>query len=333
MIVVTGSIAFDYIMTFPGHFKDHFLADQIEHVSLSFLVDDMRVVRGGCAANIAYSLALLGERPYLLATAGRDGHEYREWLAERGIDVAGMHLCDDCYTASFFVNTDQDGNQIATFYSGAMGRAGLLSFHSFPDPRQIEWAIISPNDPGAMAQYTQECRELGIPFIYDPSQQVARCPGADLAAGAQGARILIVNEYEREIFSKKTGLDEAGILRLVETLIITRGKDGARIITPQGGRHVTYDIPAAPAAQRLDPTGVGDAFRAGLLKGLRAGLPWPIIGRIGSLAATHVLEDPGPQPCPYTRADFVARYERTFGPEPLVRQALLGEEWNVKREE
>ena len=323
MIVVTGSIAFDYIMTFPGHFKDHFLADQIEHVSLSFLVDDMRVVRGGCAANIAYSLALLGERPYLMATAGRDGNEYREWLKAHGVDVAGMHLCDDVFTASFFVNTDQDGNQIATFYSGAMGRAGILSFRDFPDPRAIEWAIISPNDPSAMAKYTQECRELGIPFIYDPSQQVARCPGEDLAAGTRGARILILNEYEPDLFSKKTGLDDDGILGLAETMIITRGKEGSRIITPEKGQRAVYDIPAAPAAQRLDPTGVGDAFRAGLLKGLRAGLPWPVIGRIGSLAATYVLEDPGPQPRPYAREEFVARYEALFGPEPLARGALL----------
>lgn len=329
MIVVTGSIAFDYIMTFPGRFKEHILPEQIEHISLSFLVDDMRVVRGGCAANIAYSLALLGERPYLMATAGRDGGEYREWLAAHGVDVTGMRLCDDCFTASFFVNTDQDGNQIATFYSGAMGRAGLLSFRNFPDPREVEWAIISPNDPGAMAKYAQECRELGIPFIYDPSQQVARCPGDDLAAGARGARILIVNEYEHDLFCRKTGLDEAGLFGLVETLIVTRGKEGSRIITPEGGRRVVYEIPAAPAHQRLDPTGVGDAFRAGLLKGLRAGLPWPVIGRIGSLAATYVLEDPGPQPQPYSREDFVRRYEQAFGPEPLVRRALLGDEGPV----
>lgn len=325
MIVVTGSIAFDYIMTFPGHFKHHILPEQIEHISLSFLVDELRVVRGGCAANIVYSLALLGERPYLLATAGCDAGEYRDWLGAHGVDVAGMQLCVDCFTASFFVNTDLDGNQIATFYTGAMARAGQLSFRDFPDPREVEWAIISPNDPGAMGKYAQECRELGIPFIYDPSQQVARCPGEELVAGARGARILIVNEYENELFRKKTGLDEDGIFGLVETLIITRGKDGSRILTAEGGRRAVYDIPAATAAQRLDPTGVGDAFRAGLLKGLRAGLPWPATGRVGSLAATYVLEDPGPQPKPYSLQDFLARYEREFGPDPAVSRALLGE--------
>jgi len=323
MIVVTGSIAFDYLMTFPGRFKEHILADQIEHISLSFLVDEMRVVRGGCAANIAYSLALLGERPYLMATAGCDGGEYRDWLAQHGVDVCGMYLCDDCFTASFFVNTDLDGNQIATFYSGAMGRAGRLSFYDFPDPRAIDWAIISPNDPGAMAKYARECRELDIPFVYDPSQQVARCPGEELAEGARGARILIVNEYEHDLFCRKTGLDDGGIFELVQTLIVTRGKEGSTIIATEKGRRVTHHIPAAPAARRLDPTGVGDAFRAGLLKGLRAGLPWPLSGRMAALAATYVLESQGPQPSPYTREEFIARYEKVFGAEPQVRRALL----------
>jgi len=324
MIVVTGSIAFDYLMTFPGRFKEHILPEQLDHISLSFLVDEMRVVRGGCAANIAYSLALLGERPYLMATVGCDGGEYRDWLAERGVDVSGMHLCADCFTASFFVNTDLDGNQIATFYSGAMGRAGILSFRDFPDPTVIGWTIISPNDPGAMAQYAQECRELGIPFVYDPSQQVARVGGEELAEGARGARILIVNEYEHDLFCKKTGLDDAGILGLAETLIVTRGREGSTIIAPQGGEWVTHAIPPVQVVDALDPTGVGDAFRAGLLKGLYAGLPWPVAGRMASLAAVYVLECPGPQPHPYTRQEFVARYEQAFGPEPVVREVLLG---------
>ncbi len=323
MIVVTGSIAFDYLMVFPGHFKDHILPDQLEHVSLSFLVDELNVVRGGCAANISYSLALLGERPYLLATAGRDGVEYRQWLADHGVDVAGMKICTDCFTASFFVSTDQDSNQIATFYTGAMAQARTLSFYDFPDPKQVEWAIISPNDPVGMDRYARECRELGIPFVYDPSQQVARVSGEELTAGARGARILIVNEYEYGVFRKKTGLDEDAILGQVQTLIVTRGKEGSAIITCEGDVRVRYDVPAAPAAQRLDPTGVGDAYRAGLLRGLRAGLPWPVIGRMASLAAVYVLECPGPQPSPYTREEFVQRYEAAFGEEPLLRKALL----------
>lgn len=325
MIVVTGSIAFDYLMVFPGFFKEHILPDQIEHISLSFLVDEMCVVRGGCAANISFNLALLGERPYLMATAGRDAVEYRDFLAARGVDVTGMRICEDCFTASFFVNTDLDGNQIATFYSGAMARADQLSFHDFVEPNRIEWAIISPNDPGAMIKYTQECRELGISFICDPSQQVARMSGEDLVYGARGADILIVNEYECELFAKKTGLDEEGVLGLVGTLIVTRGPEGSTIVTRARNGRITYQVPAAPADPVLDPTGVGDAYRAGILKGLRAGLPWPVTGRIAALAAVYVLEQPGPQPHPYTRQEFVDRYERVFGLEPAVRAAMLGE--------
>jgi adenosine kinase len=236
-----------------------------------------------------------------------------------------MHICEDCFTASFFVNTDLDGNQIATFYSGAMGRAGQLSFHDLTEPQQVEWAIISPNDPSAMAKYSRECRELGIPFIYDPGQQVARMGGEDLLACAEGASILIVNEYEYELFAVKTGLDEQGVYGLVETLIVTRGSQGSTITTRARNGRITYEVPSAPADPVLDPTGVGDAYRAGLLKGLRTGLSWPVTGRIAALAAVYVMEQPGPQPHPYTHQEFAERYEHVFGPEPAVRTALLGE--------
>lgn len=325
MVVVTGSISFDYLMVFPGRFREHILPDQLDHVSLSFLVDEMRKVRGGCAANIAYTLALLGERPLLMATAGADAVAYRRWLGDNGVDVSGLCICEDCFTASFFANTDTDGNQIASFYSGAMARARELSFHDLANPGQIEWAIISPNDPQAMAQYTEECRQLGIPFIYDPSQQVARVDGAELVYSARGARILVVNSYEYDIFRKKTGLDQEGIFDLVETLIVTRGREGSTIVTHEDGIRVQYDIPVSQATEALDPTGVGDAYRAGFLKGLCAGLPWPLTGRIAALAAVYVLECPGPQPRPYSREAFVNRYEKTFGPEPTLRTALLDE--------
>jgi adenosine kinase len=324
VIVVTGSVAFDYLMSFPGRFRDHILPEELDHVSLSFLVDDMRKVRGGCGANIAYSLALLGERPYLMATAGCDGAEYRDWLAAQGVDVSGLRLYDDCFTASFLVTTDLEGNQIATFYSGAMARARELSFYDLSDPAQVEWAIISPNDPCAMARYAEECRELGIPFIYDPSQQVARVGGDELVCGARGARVLILNEYENHLFRKKTGLDTDGLLDLVQTLIVTRGREGSTILSVETGQMAVYEIPAVPADPCQDPTGVGDGYRAGLLKGLRCGLPWPVTGRIAALAATYVLEQLGPQPRPYRREEFVRRYEEAFGPDPAVRDALLG---------
>ncbi|MBC7250690.1 MAG: carbohydrate kinase family protein [Anaerolineae bacterium] len=325
-IIVTGSFAFDYLMTFPGRFKEHILPDQIENLSVSFLVDEMRKVRGGCAANIAYNLALLGERPRLMATAGCDAGEYRDWLASHGVDTSLLRLYDDCFTASFFVNTDLDQNQIASFYTGAMARARELSFYDL-NAEEIEIAIISPNDPQAMRQYARECQELGIPYIYDPSQQVARVGGEELAEGLSGARILIVNEYEYSVLQKKTGLGEAQLMERVPIIIVTKGEKGSTIIVTGDetcGVQV-FDIPPARANVALDPTGVGDAYRAGLIKGLVRGYPWPVTGRVASVAAAYVLECPGPQPPPYTRAQFVARYRENFGDAPELADLLSSE--------
>jgi len=181
-IVVTGSIAYDYLMTFPGHFAEHFLPDEIEHLSVSFLVDDMRRQRGGCATNIAYNLALLGERPRVMGTVGQDFGEYRAWLEEQGVDTALIRDELDLFTASCFINTDLDGNQIVSFYAGAMARARELSFYDL-DVEQVDLVVISPDDPGAMVKYPVECQELGIPYLYDPSQQIIRLSGEDLRAG------------------------------------------------------------------------------------------------------------------------------------------------------
>jgi adenosine kinase len=309
-IIVTGSFAFDYIMSFPGRFSEHILPDKLESISLSFLVDDMRKVYGGCAPNIAYSLALLGEHPRLMATAGRDAVEYRTWLAASGVDVSPLCICEDCFTASFFVTTDLAQNQIASFYTGAMARACELSLYDLtPQENRPDIVIISPNDPAAMAKYAHECRQLDIPFIYDPSQQVARVGGYELAEGLGGAKVLILNEYEYGILQKKTGLDENQLLKQVETIIVTLAEKGSRIVT----QDQTYDIPTARPAAILEPTGVGDAYRAGLIKGLVHGYSWPVSGRIAALAAAYVIEQPGPQPKPYTLNAFVARYRENFG--------------------
>ncbi|MGQ9600695.1 MAG: carbohydrate kinase family protein [Anaerolineae bacterium] len=324
-IVITGSFAFDYIMVFPGHFREHILPEQIDHLSVSFLVDEMRRVRGGCAPNIAYTLALLGERPLLMATAGCDAGEYRDWLAACGVDTSLLRIYDDCFTASFFVSTDLDQNQIASFYAGAMARARELSFYDL-NAKDVEIAIISPNDPLAMRKYTRECRELGIPYIYDPSQQVARVGGEELTEGLTGARILIVNEYEYGVLRKKTGLSEAQLMERVPTIIVTKGENGSTIMTTGDescGVRV-FDIPPAKVAQVVDPTGVGDAYRAGLIKGLVRGYPWSVIGRVASVAAAYVLEHPGPQPEPYTREQFVARYRENFGDAPELTDLLTG---------
>jgi adenosine kinase len=319
-IVVTGSVAFDYLMTFPGHFVEHLIPDQLSRLSVSFLVDEMRRVEGGCAANIAYGLAVLGERPLLFATAGPDAAAYRERLEREGVDVSRLRICHDVYTASFFVSTDLDHNQIASFYTGAMARARELTISDL-DPADCALVVISPNDPAAMARYAGECRASGIPFLYDPSQQVARLTGEDLARGLDGAAILIANDYEMGVLTQKTGWSAEEIERRVPALIATHGAEGSTIALTSGENTVRHRIRAAKIeGEALDPTGVGDAFRAGLLRGLRAGLPWDVAGRMGSVAAVFGLEHQGPQPPRYTMSTFLERYERSFGEEP----ALLG---------
>jgi adenosine kinase len=315
-IVVTGSVAFDYIMSFPGRFTDHILPDKLDHISLSFLVDDMQRVYGGCAPNIAYSLALLGEQPLLMATAGKDAIEYRDWLQENGVDTSQLCICDDCFTASFFVSTDLDQNQIASFYTGAMARACDLSLHALSEKPDV--VIVSPNDPAAMSKYASECRELCVPYIYDPGQQVARVDGGELLDGLTGAEILIMNDYEYSILQKKTGLDEAQIQERVNTVIVTLGEEGSRIVTAEE----ELMVPVAKPNAVLEPTGVGDAYRAGLLKGLVRGYGWSITGRIATLAAVYVIEHPGPQPRPYTIEEFVARYRENFGDTPELQNML-----------
>lgn len=307
-IIVSGSIAFDYLMSFPGQFSDHFLPDKLESISVSFLVDSMRQQHGGCAGNISYSLALLGENPSLVGTVGKDFEGYRKVLDAAGVDTSTVRVMDDVYTASFFVNTDQRGNQIASFYTGAMQFARDLSLKDVVQNKDAI-VIISPNDPEAMARNARECRELGVRFIYDPSQQIARLDGDALKAGAEGASILILNDYELEMFKKKTGMDDADLLRLAETVIVTLGEKGTEIRKQDGVIH----IPVAPPKQILDPTGVGDAFRSGLMKGLVHGLSWEAAGRMGSLAATYVLEtDGGPQSHAYDLDGFVQRYNEVF---------------------
>jgi adenosine kinase len=275
-------------------------------VSLSFLVDSMDKRRGGCAPNIAYTLALLGERPVLMGTAGQDFDDYRRWLDGAGIDTSLVKQVDSKFTASFFCSTDRTGNQIASFYTGAMANAGELSFR---DAGACDLTIISPNDPGAMVRYARECREMGIPYIYDPSQQVARMSGDELKDGVVGARIIICNDYEYEILCEKTGLDAAAMLQHAEAVIVTKGEKGSSIVL--GDR--TVDTPAVAPAEAVDPTGVGDAFRGGLMKGLAAGAPWETCGRLGSVAATYALEHMGGSTHGYSWQEFKARYESHFG--------------------
>ncbi len=309
-IVVTGSIAFDYLMSFPGKFTEHFLPDHMSRVSLSFLVDTMDKRRGGCAPNIAYTLALLGERPRLMGTAGQDFDDYRRWLEAAGVDTSLVKEVPDKFTASFFCSTDVESNQIASFYTGAMANAGELSFRTVED---CELAIISPNDPQAMLQYAEECRTLSIPYVWDPGQQCARMGGEELRAGLVGSTVVICNDYEFELIRQKTGLDEQAVVNGGSALIVTLGEHGCRI--HDGPRQIA--VPAVPAHRLIDPTGVGDAFRGGLLKGLAEGAGLEVSARLGSVAATYALEHLGGQSHAYTWEEFRDRYASQFGAPPV----------------
>ena len=312
-IIVTGSVAYDYLMTFPGRFQEHILPDQIANLSVSFLVDSMVRQRGGIATNVAYNLALLGERPRVMATVGQDFEDYRTWLEAQGVDTSAIKTIEDDFTASFFVSTDQENNQIAMFYTGAMAHAHTCSFRDLGQA-PIDLAIISPNDPPAMVQYIEECKELDVPYLYDPSQQIVRLSGDQLRAGIEGARLLMVNEYEFGMIREKTGLSSDGIAAQVGALVITRGERGSTITVHGQEIH----IPIVPPAQIADPTGVGDAYRAGLVKGLALAAPWEVAGRMGAVAAAYVLEQKGTQNHRYTRAEFVARYRQHFDDHGLL---------------
>jgi adenosine kinase len=305
-IVVTGSIAYDYLMSFPGKFTEHLLPEHMHRISLSFLVDTMDKRRGGCAANIAYTLALLGARPLLMATAGEDFGEYRQWLDAAGIDTTHAKQIPGKFCASFFCSTDSANNQIASFYTGAMADAGQLSFRAVKD---CGLAIIAPNDPGAMVQYADECRALRIPFIFDPGQQCARMEGEQRRDGITGATIVIVNDYELELLRQKTGMSEHDILVVARTLIVTRGENGSSIIDGSG----RIDVPAVTPARIIDPTGVGDAFRGGLMRGIALGLSYEQSARMGSVAATYALEHLGGLSHAYTWDEFKTRYQDHFG--------------------
>lgn len=306
-VICTGSIAYDYLMTFPGYFRDHILPDRLETISLSFLVDTLTRQRGGTAPNIAFTLALLGEPALIVGTVGEDFRDYRYWLESHGLDTRYIREINGKFTASFFANTDQANNQICSFYTGAMAYAGEVSLRGL-QTEQPDLVVISPNDPAAMDQYVRECGELNFRYLYDPGQQVARVSGEELARGILGAYSLFCNEYEFELLQKHTGLTRAQILDKVHLVVVTLGKNGADIYTDADCTHT----PVVPPERIVDPTGVGDAFRGGFLRGWLLGLNWETCGQMGALAATYCLEQSGTQNHGYTLADFIARYRRHF---------------------
>jgi len=305
-ILLSGSVAYDYLMTFPGLFHEQILPERLKSISLSFLVESMSRQRGGTAPNIAYTLALLGERPRLMATVGEDFEEYRAWLESKGVDTSWAKIIAGKFTASFFATTDKVNAQIASFYPGAMADAASISLKEVE--KRPDLVVISPTDPGAMKLHAAECRELGIPYLYDPSQQVLRLEGDELARDMEGAHFLFVNDYEFGLISKKTGLDLDGMLKHVDIIVITKGAEGAIIYAD--GQDVF--VPTVPEEQVVDPTGVGDAFRGGFLAGYSRGWDWKLCGEIGSLAACYCLEQNGTQNHAYTREEFINRFRQHF---------------------
>jgi adenosine kinase len=305
-ILITGSVAYDYLMTFPGLFKEQILPERLASISLSFLVDSMSRQRGGIAPNIAYTMALLGEKPRVMATVGEDFSDYRAWLDSKGVDTSLMKVIPGKFTASFFATTDQSSAQIASFYPGAMGDSSTQSLKNLDHKPDL--VVVSPSAPDAMMKFPAECRELGIKYLYDPSQQVLRLEGKELARDMEGAYFLFCNDYEFGLISKKTGWDLKQMLKHVKVLVVTRGKDGANLYTD--GEE--YFIPTVPEREIVDPTGVGDAFRGGFLMGYAHGFDWTLCGEIGSLAAVYCLECRGPQSHSYTRKEFVDRFRQQF---------------------
>lgn len=305
-ILLTGSVAYDYLMTFPGHFKEQILPERLESISLSFLVDSMSKQRGGIAPNIAYTMALLGQKPRVMATVGEDFGDYRQWLEEKGVDTSLMKVIPGLFTASFFATTDHVSAQIASFYPGAMAHSATQSLRELE--KKPDLVIVSPSSPDAMMKFPAECRELRIPYLYDPSQQVLRLEGHELARDMEGAYFLFCNDYEFGLISKKTGWSLDQILNHVKVLVITRGKDGADLYSDGASVH----IPTVPEDEVVDPTGVGDAFRGGFLAGYSHGFDWKLCGEIGSLSAVYCLEQRGTQNHSYAREDFVKRFRKHF---------------------
>ncbi len=313
--VITGSVAYDYLMSYPGRFRDQILPEKLDSLSVSFLADSMRRERGGVAANIAYTMKLLGADPVILATVGHDFGDYRRWLEEQGLTTDQIIEISDELTATFFVSTDVEQNQIANFYTGAMAHARSYTL----EERKLNGAatvLISPNDPTAMLNYAQECKELGLPFAYDPSQQLARLEGDDLKRSIPGAAYLLGNDYELSMIQSKTGWSLEQIREEVDVLVMTQGKKGSMIYSGDEA----LEIPIAAIDKVEDPTGAGDAFRGGFFAGRLAGLPLAVCGRMGALASTYALEHIGTTTHRYTVNDFIERYTEQFGAEPELEK-------------
>ena len=310
-IAVTGSIATDHLMRFPGRFAEQLLADQLSHISLSFLVDDLVVRRGGVGGNIAYAMGVLGGSPLLVGAVGADFAEYRQWLEGNGVDCTAVRISTTAHTARFVCTTDEDMAQIASFYPGAMSEAREIQLSGIaPDADTLELVLIGANDPEAMIRHTEECRRLDIPFAADPSQQLARLNGEEAATLIRGAKYLFTNEYEWGLLQQKTGLSEEEIRAQVGVRVTTLGSKGVEIVDAEGN---CTQVAVVPEKAKVDPTGVGDGFRAGFLLAHSAGLSFERSAQLGSLVAVLVLETTGTQEWSFDRDEAVKRLADAYG--------------------
>ena len=319
-IAVTGSVATDHLMTFAGRFSEQILPGQTSSLSLSFLAEDLQVRRGGVAANIAFGMAVLGARPLLVGSVGRDAADYLAALAEAGVDTSGVRTSETLATARFTCTTDLDHNQIGTFYPGAMTEAGQIALAGLG---RVDLVVVAPNDPGAMLRHTEECRAAGTAFAADPSQQLAFLDGEAVRALVDGAAYLFTNEYEAGLVRDKTGWSEDEVLERVGTRVTTHGAEGV-LVQRRGEPDVR--VPVAPARTVVEPTGVGDAFRAGFLTGAAWGLGLERAAQVGALLATHCVETVGTQEYALTFEDFADRLTEAYGDEAAdeVRPHLVG---------
>ncbi|MFC7330391.1 carbohydrate kinase family protein [Marinactinospora rubrisoli] len=312
-IAVTGSIATDHLMTFEGRFAEQLIADQLEQVSLSFLVDELEVRRGGVAANISFALGRLGLHPVLVGAVGADFDEYRSWLERHGVDTSGVHVSEIRHTARFVCTTDRDHNQIASFYAGAMAEARNIELWPLAERSGgFDIVLIGADDPEGMLRHSDECRDRGIPFAADPSQQLARMGGPEVRRLIEDAAYLFTNEYEKALAEQKTGWSEAEVLDRVGVRVTTLGAKGVRI--DRRGEPPLH-VEAATVRTKVDPTGVGDAFRAGFLAGLAWNLPLERCAQVGNAVAAHSLEVDGPQEYHLTRDSLLDRIEMSYGAE------------------
>ncbi len=304
--LICGSVAFDNIMVFPGHFKEHILPDKIHMLNVAFLVPELRREYGGCGGNIAFNLSMLGGKGMLMATVGKDFGPYREWMTSHGVDIRMVSELADEFTAQAYITTDVDDNQITAFHPGAMN---FSHQQQVPANAGVEIGIISPDGRDGMIQHAQEFAEAQIPFIFDPGQQLPQFDGAQLLDFIDKASWLTVNDYEAQMVQDKTGLAPAEMADRLDALIVTRGGEGSHVY--HDGHRI--EIPAASTTQISDPTGCGDAYRAGLLYGISRELDWEVTGRLASLLGAMKIECHGTQNHGFTRDTLMARFEQSFG--------------------